>query len=65
MGTSKRLAQATDTDTMPRSLDYPIHSVQYYQEDKSLIEELARLVGTSLVSGDAARWSRPNPIAMH
>ncbi len=54
MGTSKRLAPATDTDTMPRSLDYPIHSVQYYQEDKSLIEELARLVGTSLVSGDAA-----------
>jgi len=36
------------------SLPHPLHSVQFYQEDRSLIEELTRLVGSALINGDAA-----------
>jgi PAS domain S-box-containing protein len=54
MSTTKASALSTVAPTVPPSLDHPIHSVQFYQEDRSLIAELARLVGTSLVSGDAA-----------
>ena len=33
---------------------HPAHDVQFYQDEQLLIEELTRLIGTSLVSGDAA-----------
>jgi PAS domain S-box-containing protein len=54
MSTSTTSALGTESTTLPLSLDYPDHAVQFYQDDRLLIEELTRLIGTSLVSGDAA-----------
>jgi PAS domain S-box-containing protein len=34
--------------------DYPAHSVQFYQDEQLLIEELTGLIGTSLACGDSA-----------
>ncbi len=34
--------------------DYPAHVVQFYGEDRSLIEALGRYVGTALAAGDVA-----------
>lgn len=36
------------------AIGHPAHAVQFYQDEHLLIEELTRLIGTSLVSGDAA-----------
>ncbi|MFZ0412823.1 MAG: MEDS domain-containing protein, partial [Candidatus Acidiferrales bacterium] len=54
MSASKAPALAGRTLMLPRTLHLPAHVVQFYQEDDALIEELAHLIGTSLVSGDAA-----------
>jgi PAS domain S-box-containing protein len=54
MSTSKATPQAVASTISPLSLDPHVHVVQFYQEDRLLIEELASLIGTSLVSGDAA-----------
>jgi PAS domain S-box-containing protein len=54
MSTSKVTSQAEVSMIAPLSLDPDIHVVQFYQDDRLLIEELASLIGTSLVSGDAA-----------
>jgi PAS domain S-box-containing protein len=54
MSTMKASPQDTSPATSTLSLSHPLHSVQFYQEDRSLIEELARLVGSALINGDAA-----------
>ena len=41
-------------NAVPPALGHPAHAVQFYQDEHLLIEELTRLIGTSLVSGDAA-----------
>jgi PAS domain S-box-containing protein len=41
-------------NALPPLLNHSTHSVQFYSEDHLLIEELTRLIGTALVSGDAA-----------
>jgi PAS domain S-box-containing protein len=41
-------------NALPHSLNHSAHSVQFYFEDRLLIEGLAGLVATALVSGDAA-----------
>jgi PAS domain S-box-containing protein len=41
-------------NALPHSLNYSAHSVQFYFEDRLLIEGLAGLVATALVSRDAA-----------
>jgi PAS domain S-box-containing protein len=41
-------------NALPHSLNHSAHSVQFYFEDRHLIEGLAGLVATALVSGDAA-----------
>jgi hypothetical protein len=42
------------TKTLPHPLNHSAHSVQFYFEDRLLIEGLAGLVATALVSGEAA-----------
>jgi PAS domain S-box-containing protein len=54
MSTMKASPRDTSSPTSPFSLPHPLHSVQFYQEDRSLIEELTRLVGSALLNGDAA-----------
>ncbi len=54
MSTMKASPRDTSSPTSPLSLPHPLHSVQFYQEDHSLIEELTRLVGSALLNGDAA-----------
>jgi PAS domain S-box-containing protein len=50
------IGKATPVDA--RSLAFPLnltsHEVQFYERDPALIEDLARVVGTSLVSGGVA-----------
>ena len=41
-------------NALPAPLNHSAHSVQFYFEDRLLIEGLAGLVATALVSGDAA-----------
>jgi PAS domain S-box-containing protein len=41
-------------NALPAALNHSAHSVQFYFEDRLLIEGLAGLVATALVSGDAA-----------
>jgi hypothetical protein len=41
-------------NALPHWLNHSAHSVQFYFEDLLLIEGLAGLVATALVSGDAA-----------
>jgi PAS domain S-box-containing protein len=53
MGTSKAPALENGSPTLLPHFD-DSHVVQFYQEDHAPLEELARLIGTSLVSGDAA-----------
>src|SRR5277367_6486688 len=50
----------------PPAPGHPAHAVQFYQDDHLLIEELTRLIGTALVSGDAAIMvaSRPHREAL-
>jgi signal transduction histidine kinase len=48
----------SDASTYPRHLA-PVpalgtHSVQFYEEDASLIDSLSKLIGTALIAGDAA-----------
>jgi PAS domain S-box-containing protein len=47
-------ALSSGAPDMPSPLAPSTHSVQFYSEDHVLIEELARLIGMALVSGDAA-----------
>ena len=42
------------TDASPPALAHSAHSVQFYFDDHLLADELTRLVGTALISGDAA-----------
>src|SRR5258708_35379158 len=44
----------TAKNALPARLNHPAHSVQFYFEDRLLIEGLADLVATALVSGEAA-----------
>lgn len=53
MSTTKPSALPTGAIPLPQSIDHSVHSVQFYQEDRALIEELSRLIGTALVSGDS------------
>jgi PAS domain S-box-containing protein len=54
MGTSNATPQTDSSRTLPLSLDSQSHVVQFYLEDRPLIEELTRLIGIALVSGDSA-----------
>jgi PAS domain S-box-containing protein len=54
MGTSKAMPQAEMSGASTFPLAQQTHVVQFYQEDRPLIEELARLMGTALISGQAA-----------
>jgi len=54
MSTMKASPQDPVSTTGPLSLAHPLHSVQFYQEDRSLVEELTRIIGTALINGDAA-----------
>src|SRR5579863_10415374 len=54
MGTSNATPQSDSPRTLPPPLDNQSHVVQFYLEDRPLIEELSRLIGTALVSGDSA-----------
>src|ERR1700678_940400 len=54
MSVSKVPAVGAKTSGTPISLAHSAHVVQFYQEDHVLVQELARLIGASLVSGDAA-----------
>jgi signal transduction histidine kinase len=40
--------------TVPQPVAHWGHSVQFYGEDSSLLDELSRFIGTELVAGDAA-----------
>ena len=54
MSTMKASPQDPVSTTGPLSLAHPLHSVHFYQEDRSLVEELTRIIGTALINGDAA-----------
>jgi PAS domain S-box-containing protein len=54
MSTSKPLTLGAGPGPLPPALDYPAHAVHFYQDEQLLIEELTRVIGTSLISGDAA-----------
>jgi PAS domain S-box-containing protein len=54
MSVSKVPALGAKSSGTPVSLEHSAHVVQFYQEDHVLVQELARLIGASLVSGDAA-----------
>jgi PAS domain S-box-containing protein len=54
MSLSKAPALATSPNALPLSPARANHVVQFYQEDHTLIDELARLIGTSLANGDGA-----------
>lgn len=49
-------SSALDAENAAPSLpsEYAAHAVQFYQDDHTLIDELTRLIGTSLIGGDAA-----------
>jgi PAS domain S-box-containing protein len=53
MSTGKASSFAPGPTKSPISLKHP-HVVQFYQEDRALIEELTRLIGTALITRDAA-----------
>jgi PAS domain S-box-containing protein len=42
------------TDASPAVVNQSAHSVQFYFSDSTLVDELARFIGTALVCGDAA-----------
>jgi PAS domain S-box-containing protein len=54
MSTSSATPRSNGPGSLPPSLDQRSHVVQFYRQDRLLIEELARLVGTALVSADSA-----------
>jgi len=54
MSVSKAPALVTRPKALPVSPARSNHVVQFYQEDPALIDELARLIGISLASGDGA-----------
>jgi PAS domain S-box-containing protein len=51
---TRKVAAFGPQSGLPVSLARPTHIVQFYEEDRALIAELGRLIGTSLASGDAA-----------
>ena len=53
MSTGKASSFAPGPTKSAISLKHP-HVVQFYQEDRALIEELTRLIGTALITRDAA-----------
>jgi len=54
MVTNEVSALQSAKNTLPPLLNHSVHSVQFYFEDRLLIEGLAGLIATALVSGDAA-----------
>jgi PAS domain S-box-containing protein len=54
MSASRTSSADIGSTPLPLSLDHPTHAVQFYQEDRPLIEELTALIGTALVNGDTA-----------
>src|SRR6266481_6259531 len=54
MVTNEVSALQSAKNTLPPLLNHSVHSVQFYFEDRLLIEGLAGLVATALVSRDAA-----------
>ena len=54
MNASKASTMGARSTTFSPSIPHRDHVVQFYQEDRPLIEELARMIGTSLLNGDAA-----------
>src|SRR6266704_3129356 len=54
MVTNEVSALQSAKNTLPPLLNHSAHSVQFYFEDRLLIEGLAGLIATALVSGDAA-----------
>jgi PAS domain S-box-containing protein len=54
MSNNEISALSSEAPAMSSPLEPSAHCVQFYSEDHILIEELARLIGMALVSGDAA-----------
>jgi len=54
MSSSEASLLSAGSTALPLVFDSPSHTVQFYQNDGFLIDELTRLVGTALISGDAA-----------
>jgi PAS domain S-box-containing protein len=50
----RKVAALGPQSDLSASLARSAHIVQFYEEDRALIAELGRLIGTSLASGDAA-----------
>src|SRR5260370_28376321 len=53
MPTKEVPALHSTTNASPPPLNHSGHSVHFYFDDDLLIDELTRLIGTALVSGDA------------
>jgi len=54
MSVGKIPALGARKGAVPIPLSRSTHVVQFYEQDHALVEELGRLIGTSLLNGDAA-----------
>jgi len=50
---SAELTEMTDTQAMWRESDQHQHTVQFYEDDAFLVDEVGRFIGTALGSGDS------------